>query len=174
LFVDGRAMRPRVEGTIAQGEMVNDTHFFMGVDQNAWADSYPAIVEVDRQFVERGQERFNIYCSPCHGAGGFGDGLIHKRASQLLETGVNGTSWVAPKNLHEDAIRQQTVGQLFNTVTNGVRTMSGYASQIPTNDRWAIVAYIKALQLSQNADPTAIENSNVLPRVKATENGSDE
>ena len=87
---------------------------------------------------------------------------------------MNGTSWVAPKNLHEDAIRQQTVGQLFNTVTNGVRTMSGYASQIPTNDRWAIVAYIKALQLSQNADPTAIENSNVLPRVKATENGSDE
>ena len=121
----------------------------------------------------RGQGRFNIYCSPCHGAGGFGDGLVHHRANQLVETGVNGTSWVAPKNLHEDAIKAQPVGQLFNTITNGVRTMSGYGSQITTEDRWAIVSYLKALQLSQDADPSMVSNAESLPRKSASEGSSE-
>ena len=165
LFLDGRVMRPRVEGTIARGTMVNDTHLYMGVVNDDWAATYPDTLTVDKAFVERGQDRFNIYCSLCHGQAGFGDGLIHKRATQLVETGANGTSWVAPKNLHEDAVREQPVGQLFNTITNGVRTMSSYASQIPTNDRWAIVAYVKALQLSQHADPSLIPNAHALPRI---------
>lgn len=174
LFLDGRVMRPRIEGTIARGDMVGDTHLFMGVVDDGWATSYPDSLHVDRAFIERGRDRFFIYCTPCHGQGGFGDGLIHQRAAQLVETGANGTSWVAPKNLHEDEIRQQPVGQLFNTVTKGVRTMSGYASQIPTNDRWAIIAYLKALQLSQHADPASIPNAHALPRVDSTSDGGEE
>jgi len=168
LFLDGRVMRPRVEGTIARGEMTSDTHLFMGVVDDGWATTYPNSLRVDRAFVERGQNRFTIYCTPCHGQGGFGDGLVHLRAAQLVETGANGTTWVAPKNLHEDAIREQPVGQLFNTITKGVRTMSSYASQIPVKDRWAIVAYVKALQFSQDADPASIPNAHALPRVDST------
>jgi mono/diheme cytochrome c family protein len=174
LFLDGRVMRPRVEGTIARGAMVEDMHNHMGVNKDEWATSYPESLTVDRAFVERGQERYGIYCSLCHGHGGFGEGLIHQRASLLVETGANGTSWVAPKNLHDEAIRQQPIGQLFNTITNGVRTMSGYASQIPVDDRWAIVAYVKALQFSQHADPATVPNANKLPRVDATNKGASE
>ena len=173
LFLDGRAMRPRVEGTIARSGMVGDTHYFMGVGDGEWAATYPSSITVDHDLLLRGQGRFNIYCSPCHGAGGFGDGLVHHRANQLVETGVNGTSWVAPKNLHEDAIKAQSVGQLFNTITNGVRTMSGYASQITTEDRWAIVSYMKALQLSQDADPSMVSNAESLPRKSASEGSSE-
>jgi mono/diheme cytochrome c family protein len=162
LFLDGRAMRPRVEGTIAQSGMVGDTHEFMGIVDGTWATTYPSGLTVDRAFIERGQERFNIYCSPCHGKGGFGDGLVHHRAQQLVETGVNGTSWVAPKNLHEDVIKALTVGELFNTITNGVRTMSGYASQIPAQDRWAIISYIEALHVSQNANPEDVDGSKAI------------
>ena len=163
LFLDGRGMRPRVEGTISQTGMAGDTHLHMGIVDGTWATTYPSSLTIDRPFIERGQERFNIYCAPCHGKGGFGDGLIHARASQLVETGVNGTSWVAPKNLHEDVIKEQPIGQLYNTIVNGVRTMSGYASQIPIQDRWAIIAYIEALQISQDANPDDVEASNSLP-----------
>lgn len=174
LFLDGRAMRPRISGTIAQTGMTGDKHTFMGIVDGAWAITFPTSLTVDRAFIERGQERFNIYCSPCHGKGGFGDGLVHHRAQQLLETGVNGTSWVAPKNLHEEEIRELPVGQLFNTISNGVRTMSGYASQIPVHDRWAIISYVQALQISQNANPDDVEGSKSLPRDKASHEGGDE
>jgi mono/diheme cytochrome c family protein len=173
LFLDGRAMRPRVEGTIARNGMGDDTHLFMGVVNDDWATAYPSTITVDHDLLLRGQGRFNIYCSPCHGAGGFGDGLVHHRASQLVETGVNGTSWVAPKNLHEEAIKEQSVGQLFNTITNGIRTMAAYGSQISTEDRWAIVAYMKALQLSQDADPSMVSNAESLP-LKTNSKGSNE
>ena len=174
LFLDGRAMRPRVEGTIPRGGMTDDMHLFMGIVDDDWAHDFPSALEINLAFVQRGRNRFNIYCTPCHGAGGFGDGLVHKRASQLVETGVNGTSWVAPKNLHEDAIREQPVGQLFNTVSNGVRTMSGYAPQIRTSDRWAIVSYLRALQLSQDADPAQVDNAQSLPRIKIMSEGDSE
>lgn len=173
LFLDDRVMRPRIEGTIAQSGMIGDTQRFMGIVDGAWATTYPSSVTVDKPFIKRGQERFNIYCAPCHGKGGFGDGVIHDRAQQLVETGANGTSWVAPKNLHEEAIREQPVGQLFNTITNGVRTMSGYASQIPVDDRWAIISYIEALQVSQHARPEDVPDSASLSR-KGTSLGGNE
>ena len=173
LFLDGRAMRPRVEGTIARTGMAGDTHLFMGVADGEWASTYPSSLTVNHAFLLRGQGRFNIYCSPCHGAGGFGDGLVHHRANQLVQTGMNGTSWVAPKNLHEDAIKAQPVGQLFNTITNGVRTMGAYGSQITTEDRWAIVSYLKALQLSQDADPSTVPNAASLPRTSVDEGSSE-
>ena len=172
LFLDGRAMRPKVEGTIAQSGMAGDTHLFMGVTDGDWSTEYPSSLTVNHDFLLRGQGRYNIYCAPCHGVVGLGEGLIHKRANQLVETGVNGTTWVAPKNLHEELIKEQPIGQLFNSITNGVRTMAAYGSQISTKDRWAIVAYIKALQMSQDADPTNVSNAEALPKV--TSEGSNE
>jgi len=118
----------------------------------AWATSFPPQVQVNLDLVYRGQDRFNIYCTPCHGYAGYGDGMVNERAMDLVNLGLNGTTWVQPKSVHEQLIREQPVGQTFNTITNGVRNMSGYAAQIPTEDRWAIVAYVKALQRSQTAD----------------------
>ena len=152
LFADGRAMRPVVAGTVAQGQLEADDHYNRGVVDNDWATTFPPQVQVNLDLVYRGQDRFNIYCTPCHGYAGYGDGMINQRAMDLVNLGLNGTTWVQPKNMHEQMIREQPVGQTFNTITNGVRNMSGYAAQIPTEDRWAIVAYVKALQRSQAAD----------------------
>ena len=152
LFADGRAMRPLVAGTVARGQLEADDHYNRGVVDNDWATTFPPQVQVNLDLVYRGQDRFNIYCTPCHGYAGYGDGMINKRAMDLVNLGLNGTTWVQPKNMHEQLIREQPVGQTFNTITNGVRNMSGYAAQIPTEDRWAIVAYVKALQRSQTAD----------------------
>ena len=157
-FADGRAMRPPVEHTLAREDytLQADDHFYRGVvagsdGKPAWATTFPAQSQVDMTFIKRGQERFNIYCRPCHGFGGYGDGIINERAQSLMATGQGGTTWVQPKSLHEQAIREQPVGQIFNSITNGVRNMAGYASQVPPADRWAIVAYVRALQLSQHA-----------------------
>jgi mono/diheme cytochrome c family protein len=154
LFADGRAMRPPVAGTVARGEAYADSHMYEGVVDGQWATALPAGVAMDMATLERGQQRFNIYCSACHGYAGFGDGAVNKRAMELVANAagpVNGTQWVAAKSLHDDTTRHQPVGQLFNTITHGIRNMAGYGAQIPTEDRWAIAAYVKALQLSQDA-----------------------
>jgi hypothetical protein len=97
--------------------------------------------------LDRGQQRFNIYCAPCHGLDGYGDGTVARRAAQLKE----GT-WTPPLNYHTDQVRSRPVGHIFNTITNGIRTMPPYGSQIPVADRWAIVAWVRVLQASQDAD----------------------
>jgi mono/diheme cytochrome c family protein len=163
LFVDDRAMRPRLAGTIARGDMTTDTHFAMGMVGDQWATSFPDGVTVDATLLDRGQNRFNIYCKLCHGKQGLGDGIIHQRGMHLLSIGADGTQWVPAKNLHEEAIVDQAVGRIFNTITNGVRNMSGYASQISTADRWAITAYVKALQFSQQGDPGWVEGAESAP-----------
>jgi len=96
---------------------------------------------------ERGRERFGIYCTPCHGQVGEGDGMVHQRAMTLAE----GT-WVPPSNMTEERVRVMPVGEIFNTVTNGVRNMPGYGRQIPAEDRWAIILYVRALQRSRAAE----------------------
>jgi len=151
LFADGRAMRPPVAGTVARGELRADDHLYRGISGGEWATTFPATIDVTMQLMERGRQRFNIYCQPCHGAAGYGDGIVNKRAMEWLNLGTNGTTWVAPKSIHEQQIREQPVGQIFNSITNGVRNMPPYGPQIPVADRWAIVAYVKALQRSQNA-----------------------
>ena len=151
LFADGRAMRPPVAGTVARGELRADDHLYRGISGGEWATTFPATIDVTMQLMERGRQRFNIYCQPCHGAAGYGDGIVNKRAMELLNLGTNGTTWVAPKSIHEQLIREQPIGQLYNSITNGVRNMPPYGPQIPVADRWAIVAYVKALQRSQNA-----------------------
>lgn len=144
LFADGRAMRPPVPGTVARGDLEADSHLYRGISGGGWAKTFP--MPVTRSLMERGRERFNIYCSVCHGLVGEGDGMTAKRAIQRGEQ-----KWVPPLSLHTKGVREQSVGQLFNTVTHGVRTMPAYDAQIPVADRWAIVLYIRALQQSQNA-----------------------
>jgi mono/diheme cytochrome c family protein len=149
LFLDGRSMRPPVEGVVARDGLEADDHLHRGVVGDQWAETFPVAVRVDMAFLERGRERYNIYCTPCHGAAGYGDGMVNQRAMSLVDRGINGTTWVQPKSIHEEAIVAQPVGQIYNTIANGVRTMPAYGSQIPVEDRWAIVAYVRALQRSQ-------------------------
>lgn len=154
LFADGRAMRAPVQGTVGRGEAYADAHLYEGVVDGQWATALPASVPMDAATLARGQQRFDIYCSACHGYAGYGDGAVNQRAMELVSNAagpVNGTQWVAAKSLHDETTRHQPVGQLFNTITHGIRNMAGYGAQIPTEDRWAIAAYVKALQLSQDA-----------------------
>ncbi len=154
LFADKRSQRPQIVGTVARGESYLDTHFYEGVVDGQWATTTPKQLPMDMELLVRGQARFNIYCTPCHGYSGHGDGTVNQRALDLVanaEGPVHGTVWVAAKSLHDATVTIQPLGQLFNTVTNGVRNMAGYGSQVPPADRWAIVAYVRALQRSQNA-----------------------
>ena len=107
-----------------------------------WIEAIP--VPVTLQLMERGRDRFDIFCSPCHGLAGGGDGMTAKRAEELQE----GT-WTPPASFHTELIRGRPVGHLFNTISNGIRNMPAYGPQIPVTDRWAIVAYVRALQRSQ-------------------------
>ena len=143
VFADGRAERPPVAGTVARGQLRNDDRFYRGLENGQWVASIP--VEVNAALLHRGQERYGIYCSPCHGLSGYGDGIVGVRADRLQE----GT-WVPPANLHDDQVRQRADGHIFNTITNGIRTMSAYGPIIPEQDRWAVVAYVRALQRSQH------------------------
>lgn len=145
-FADGRAMRPQVEGTLARGDLHEDPHFYEGKTDGNWAPTFPPRLEVTRNFVLRGQQRFAIYCAPCHGLGGAGDGMVHQRAVQRDTPG-----WVQPASLQDTLIRGRPAGHIFNTISRGIRSMPPYGDQIPPADRWAIVGYVRALQLSQDA-----------------------
>lgn len=138
LFADGRADRPLPPGVVARGQLRADDHLYLGKDANGqWASDFPASVPVNAELMERGRERFTIYCSPCHGALGDGKGIV-------TEYG-----WGAPANFHQDKYRQMAVGEIFNTITNGKNTMFPYADKVVPEDRWAIIAYIRALQRAQ-------------------------
>jgi len=141
-FADGRAMRPVAPGTVARGELKAGDHFYRGRIGNAWAEEFP--MDLDRELLERGQDRYNIYCATCHGYSGYGNGM-----SVSTEAG----SVLIPSNYHDQRLRSEPVGSLFNTITNGARSMAAYAPQIPERDRWAIAAYIRALQRSRQAFP---------------------
>jgi len=144
LFADRRAMRPPVEGAVARGEVLGEQALMTGRDGENWVVESP--VPVDEALLATGRQRYDIYCSPCHGLAGYGDGMVAKRAEALQE----GT-WTPPSSFHTDLVRQREAGHLFNTISNGIRNMPGYGSQIRVEDRWAIVAYVRALQRSQNA-----------------------
>ena len=165
LFADGRAARGRVAGTVSRGTTIGNSDYLLGInseqeatihstsisnDPNAkesgpdWVTEFP--VSVTDQLIDRGQLKFNIHCAICHGKGGYGNGLASLRAIELQQ----GT-WVPPTSIHADYVKKQPIGQLFNTITNGIRKMPAYGNQIPVEDRWAIVLYLRALQRSQDA-----------------------
>ena len=148
LFADGLTMRLPVPGTIASGDLRADDHFYRGLVGESFATTLPPQLQpVTMALMTRGRERFKIYCTPCHGLVGEGDGIISQRALAREDS----PGWVKPLSLHSQGVREQPVGKIFNTITNGIRTMPAYASQIPPKDRWAIIVYVLALQRSQNA-----------------------
>ncbi|CAF0689619.1 c-type cytochrome [Candidatus Methylacidithermus pantelleriae] len=134
-FSDGRAARPPVAGTVPVEEPVKEEYFSTGVIGDRWGDGIP--VPVDRKLLERGRERYTIYCQVCHGAAGYGDGI----ATQY--------GLVGPANYHVDRLRQMPDGEIFHTITKGRGLMLGYGANLPIEDRWAIVAYLRVLQKSQ-------------------------
>ena len=144
LFDDHRAMRPQVPGTIAEGQLEDDEHLYRGKVDGQRATTFPG--PVSRAMAQRGRERFDIFCAPCHGLVGDGQGMTSLRAIKREEK-----DWRPPTSLHKSSVRQRPVGQLYNTIVNGLDKMPGYGPQIPVDDRWAIVLYIRALQRSQNA-----------------------
>jgi mono/diheme cytochrome c family protein len=154
LFADGAAMRKPVSGTVARGLLRNDSRFFAGrTEAGDYVESIP--VPVSRALLERGQERYNIYCIVCHGRSGNGNGVIM--------TGNYG--YTPAPSYHSERLRDVTDGYIYDVIANGVRSMPGYAQQIPVTDRWAITAYIRALQRSQNARESDLPES-VLARIE--------
>lgn len=136
-FTDGRSARMPVANTVARGTLYEDTHLYEGKIDGQLADTFPMPVTTD--VMQRGQERFNVFCAPCHGRTGQGNGMIVQRGFR------------APPSYHEDRLRNAPVGYFFDVMTHGFGAMSDYASQVPVPDRWAIAAYIRALQFAQNA-----------------------
>ena len=174
VFADGNAMRPPVPGTIARGELRLDDHFYRGFrtdgelrtvlvqtgpedNRQTTPDYYekmPASIEVDMDFLRRGRQAYTTFCFTCHGHDGRGNGPTHIRATQLKTSG-----WVQPRNLLTTDTDGElaygpanyTDGKMYSVIANGLNTMAAYGHMIPPEDRWAIVAYVRALQLSQHA-----------------------
>ncbi len=147
-FADGRSNRLPPEGTVRFGDLRDNYELYVGKKANGdWVEDFP--LPVTDELMARGMQRYNITCAACHGASGAGDGLVARRADRLEE----GT-WVIPKAVYDTEVIPQPIGQLFDSITNGVRNMPAYGSQITVEDRWAIVLYVKALQRARvaNAD----------------------
>jgi cytochrome c553 len=134
-FGDGRSARPPVEGTVARGQLRDDAHLYTGLVNGEPAATFP--VEITAELLARGRERYDIFCSPCHDRVGRGTGMVVQRGFRQ------------PTSFHDDRLRTALPGYYFDVMTNGFGAMSSYASQVPVRDRWAIAAYIRALQLSQ-------------------------
>jgi mono/diheme cytochrome c family protein len=156
-FGDGRSARPAIEGTVARGHLRIDTALFTGKVDGAEVDAFPfAITRAD---LERGQERFNIYCSPCHSRVGDGNGMVVRRG------------FPQAANYHTDKLRNAPVGHFYDVITNGFGAMASYAARVEPLDRWRIAAYIRVLQLSQNAklDDAPPEQRSALEQAPAQE-----
>lgn len=142
VFADGRTVRPQVEHTVARGQLYEDDYFYTGLQNGKEADMMP--FPVTMQVLARGQERFNVYCTPCHSRVGNGAGMIVQRG------------YKPAGNLHDAKRLSEPLSHYFYVMTNGYGAMPDYAAQVTPQDRWAIAAYIRALQLSQNAKASDI------------------
>jgi mono/diheme cytochrome c family protein len=138
-WADGRGNRPPVPGTVARGELRADDALYQGQVDGAFVNKAP--IEVTEATIERGHQRYNIYCAPCHDRTGAGKGMVIQRARGSLP---------APPELFGDRVRGLSDGEIFNVITHGVRNMPGYAYQIPVEDRWAIVTWVRVLGRSQH------------------------
>ena len=130
-FQDGRSERPLIENTVARGALAND-ELLVPKESNAFP------LPLDMKLLERGEERYKIYCTPCHGLQGDGNGMVAMRGMKH------------PPSYHDGQVRKETNGYYYDVITNGFGAMMGYSAQIPPSDRWAIIAYVRALQLSRN------------------------
>lgn len=147
LFADGRASRRPVAGTVARGELRLDDHYFRGILDGDFAERFPlhrSEIVVNESFILRGRQRFAIHCAPCHGLDGTGNGPVNARAMEL-------GGWIQAADLTDEERRGRADGHLFNTISNGIRTMPGYAEKLSPADRWAVVAYVRALQRAKHA-----------------------
>lgn len=136
-FADDRSARPLVAGTVARGQLHDDALLYTGKINGTDADVFP--FAVDDRVMARGRERFDIYCSPCHGRTGQGDGMVVRRGYRR------------PPTFHQDRLRDAPVGHFFDVITAGFGAMPDYSAQVRPEDRWAIIAYVRALQLSEHA-----------------------
>ena len=144
-FLDNRAMRQPVEGTVARGYLREDRALYDGRNQSGeYIDRIP--YEMDKAFIYRGQDQYDVYCTPCHGGTGDGQGIIM----------TGGYGYVPAPTYHSDRLREVTDGYMYDVIANGIRNMPAYNTQIDVKDRWAIVAYVRALQLAYNADESVI------------------
>jgi hypothetical protein len=139
-FEDGRASRPLLAGTIAQGQLRDDEHLYTGKSGDKPVTTFP--FPITEEVLVRGQERFNIYCAPCHSRAGTGLGMVALRFEKNQRK---------PPSFHTDRLREQPAGYFYDVITNGFGAMQDYAAQVQPHDRWAIAAYIRVLQRSQNA-----------------------
>jgi mono/diheme cytochrome c family protein len=148
-FEDQSSSQHDPAGTVARGQERSDEPTFYGTQNGALITYNPLMQrastpQIRKAIIERGQERFNIYCQPCHGLGGYGDGMIVKRG------------FAKPPSYHIDRLRNAPDGHIYDVITNGYGSMYSYSNRVPTQDRWAIVAYVRALQRSQNAKPSDV------------------
>ncbi len=180
-FADGRASRDLPPGTVPRGQLREDKALYTGKKQNVDPNvqvqtttdasgntliaSFPNDIEefpvsVTKELVDRGEERYKVFCIVCHGPVGNGDGMIVRRG------------FIKPPTFNDDRLRNAPVGHFYDVITNGQGRMNSYASMIPVADRWAIVSYIRALQISQNPNPQALpmtnNNTNTAPRPAAS------
>jgi mono/diheme cytochrome c family protein len=153
-FADGAAMRQPVANTVARGQLHDDELLYTGRVDGQIAESFPFTPTV--ALIERGQERYDIFCTPCHGLTGDGQGIV-------VQYGMR-----EPRSFHDPDLRAEAPGYYFNIITNGTRVMPSYAARIPAEDRWAIIAYVRALQLSQAVDATQLAPAE-LPQVESSE-----
>jgi mono/diheme cytochrome c family protein len=151
-FADGRSVRPQVEHTVARGQLGEDSFFYTGLIDGKEADAlpFPATMAV----LERGQERYNIYCTPCHSRVGNGAGMIVQRG------------YKAAGNFHSQRILSEPLGHYFYVISNGYGAMPDYSAQITPADRWAVAAYIRALQVSQNSSQSAVPSGTQVESLK--------
>ncbi len=141
-YADGRSARPQVENTVARNQLHENAYFYTGLVGGKEGDGMP--LPVNAELLARGQEKYNIFCTPCHSRVGNGAGMIVQRGYRPAG------------NFHTDRLRNAPLGHFYSVIANGYGAMPEYASQIGPEDRWAIVAYIRALQLSQNAKPADV------------------
>jgi mono/diheme cytochrome c family protein len=149
-YADLRSARPPVDGTVARGQLHEDTYLYTGKIGNNPGDYMP--FPVTQELLARGQQRYNIYCAPCHSRMGDGNGVIPSRGFPRK-----------PPSYHTDRLRKAPLGYFFDVITNGFGAMPDYASQVQPRDRWAIVAYIRALQLSQDATSADVPAGQQVP-----------
>jgi mono/diheme cytochrome c family protein len=157
-FKDGRVMRPPVEGTVAYGYLKEDDHLWRGRLPNGHlADALPPGMELTPALLDRGQQRFNIYCQPCHGELGYGDGPATRRGGGFA---------VKPANLHQQKFLPVPLGYFYDVATNGKGSMKPYKSQVPVEDRWAIAVWVRTLQVAGQGQQTDVpqQAANQPPR----------